>query len=130
MSSEPRVRLLVIDDFPAISTLVVRALAGTEFDVVGTAETGAEGVLLAQTLQPDIVLLDRQLPDDMCYRTLKTLIQSGLRVIIFSGDAGPTNASEARELGACGYVGKGKSMTNLIRALRLAASVGSFSMAI
>jgi signal transduction histidine kinase/ActR/RegA family two-component response regulator len=54
--------VLVIDDDPAIRDLLQRCLADAGLSVF-TAANGEEGVLLAQALQPDLIILDVILPD-------------------------------------------------------------------
>src|SRR5439155_1443080 len=56
-------RVLIVDDqepFRLAARMVVEATEG--FEVVGEAETGEEGVELARTLEPDLVLMDVNLP--------------------------------------------------------------------
>ena len=60
--SEPH-RILVIDDDSVVRSAYRAFFAGqTEFAVCGEAENGAEGVQAYATLQPDLVLMDLQMP--------------------------------------------------------------------
>jgi signal transduction histidine kinase/ActR/RegA family two-component response regulator len=54
--------ILVIDDDPAIRDLLERGLSAADLSVV-TAENGEDGILVAQALHPDIIILDVVLPD-------------------------------------------------------------------
>ena len=57
------VRVLIVDDqepFRMAARMVVDATDG--FDVVGEAETGEDSVTMAADLQPDLVLMDVNLP--------------------------------------------------------------------
>jgi DNA-binding response OmpR family regulator len=54
--------VLVIDDDPATRDLLNRSLGAVGLSVV-TAENGQDGVLLAQALRPDAIILDVVLPD-------------------------------------------------------------------
>jgi CheY-like chemotaxis protein len=54
--------VLVIDDDPSTRDLLERSLGAADLSVV-TAENGEDGVLLAQALQPDLIILDVVLPD-------------------------------------------------------------------
>src|SRR5512142_1791392 len=60
-----RIRILIADDH-AIVRKGIRALLATEPDieVVGEARDGAEVVALAQTLNPDVVLMDLVMPKE------------------------------------------------------------------
>jgi DNA-binding response OmpR family regulator len=53
-------RLLIVEDNADLSTIMEQVL-GADFDV-RTALTGEEAIAVAQAFQPDIVLLDLQLP--------------------------------------------------------------------
>ena len=84
---DPKPRVLVADDEPAITALVAEMLGYAGFDVV-RAGGGAEALVLARAARPDLVLLDVMMPDldgrDAC-RALK--MDAELRdvpVVLFS----------------------------------------------
>ena len=56
-------RVLIVDDHPSFRGSARALLVSEGYDVIGEAETGAEAVRLAKELQPDLVVLDVQLPD-------------------------------------------------------------------
>jgi PAS domain S-box-containing protein len=58
----PATRILVVDDEPSILSLYTHILATAHYEV-GTASTGAEGLVRARAQRPDVVLLDVMLPD-------------------------------------------------------------------
>ncbi len=62
--SMPAIRVLIADDHPLFRK-GLRALLATrpEFEVIGEATTGSEAVELAAALQPDVVLMDLQMPE-------------------------------------------------------------------
>jgi signal transduction histidine kinase/CheY-like chemotaxis protein len=64
--------VLMIDDDPATRDLLERGLAGTELSVI-TAANAEDGVLLAQALQPNVIILDVMLPDRDGWDVLATL---------------------------------------------------------
>lgn len=60
---EPPVRVLVVDDHPIWRQAAARDLAEAGNHVVGTAGDGAQALRVAAATQPDLVLLDLNLPD-------------------------------------------------------------------
>jgi pilus assembly protein CpaE len=61
---EYMIRVLIVDDNTETQTSLKRALTfETAFEVVGVASTGQEGINLAKSLSPDIVLMDINMPD-------------------------------------------------------------------
>ena len=63
MKISPVTTVLIVDDHPSFRTSVRRLLEAEGFDVVGEARDGHEAIAAAQQLQPDLILLDVQLPD-------------------------------------------------------------------
>jgi DNA-binding NarL/FixJ family response regulator len=57
------ITLLIVDDHAGFRSFARALLAAEGFEVAGEAENGESAVAAAQTLQPDAVLLDIQLPD-------------------------------------------------------------------
>jgi DNA-binding NarL/FixJ family response regulator len=55
--------VLIVDDHPSFRASARRLLEAEGFDVVGEAADGHEAIAAAQELEPDLVLLDVQLPD-------------------------------------------------------------------
>jgi DNA-binding NarL/FixJ family response regulator len=55
--------VLIVDDHPAFRAAARRLLELEGYDVVGEAEDGMSAIAAAQTLNPDFILLDVQLPD-------------------------------------------------------------------
>ena len=58
-----RIRVLIVDDHPSFRASARRLLEAEGFDVIGEAVDGHAAIAAAQQLQPDLVLLDVQLPD-------------------------------------------------------------------
>ena len=59
----PVMSVLIVDDHPSFRASARRLLEAEGFDVIGEAEDGHAAIATAQQLQPDVVLLDVQLPD-------------------------------------------------------------------
>jgi DNA-binding NarL/FixJ family response regulator len=60
--SKESIRVLIVDDEPHIRGNIGKLCWELGVDVVGTAASGEEGIELAESLQPHIVLLDRSMP--------------------------------------------------------------------
>jgi two-component system chemotaxis response regulator CheB len=106
-----KIRLLVVDD----SLVVRRALrecfrADPEIEVIGVAENGVKALEQIETLKPDVVTLDIEMPEMDGLATLKYLREQGstIPVIMFSKYTfhGATATLEALELGASDVVAK------------------------
>ena len=105
MSSRPRV--LVADDHPAIVTAVSRLLA-LDSEVVGTVADGRLLLEEAQRLQPDVIVLDVNLPHlnglDACRQI--TQVNPEIRVIVFSAMTDPAIPERSLAAGASAFVSK------------------------
>jgi DNA-binding NarL/FixJ family response regulator len=118
------IRVLIADDHEVIRTGLSALVKGSGIEVAGTAATGSQTLSLATELKPDVILLDIRMPGGDGFATL-----SGLRdalpdtpVVILSTFDSPTYVGRAVELGASGYLLKGSSREELIRAIENAAS--------
>lgn len=102
-------RVLLVDDEP-LYLECLEALVGSDqrLDVVGTAYDGAEAVRLAEALQPDLVLMDLDMPRvdgiDATAR-IRRLLPS-VQVVIVTGSDSPQDAARACLAGAVGYLTK------------------------
>ena len=76
MSNAPHI--LVIDDEPQILRAIRTILTEKEFKV-STANTGEEGLTLAATNEPDIVILDLGLPDAHALANLQQFVVAGMQ---------------------------------------------------
>jgi len=114
MAEDPPIKVLIIDDSDEDRFLFRRFLGkGTLRYEVHEAADGRSGLLLAERLQPDCILLDLKLVDQSGYEVLGDLI--GLErppkrtVIILTGLGRDILEQGARSLGAAGYLVKSKT---------------------
>ncbi|HET7079437.1 MAG TPA: response regulator [Chloroflexia bacterium] len=64
MSSEPRIRLVIVDDnVDARDQMSKLVMFERDIEVVGTAGSGTEALEVARKLQPDVMLMDINMPD-------------------------------------------------------------------
>lgn len=100
-------QILIIDDEQMVRTLLLRHFTGRAWDVAG-ADDGGSGLLLAERLSPDVILLDLKLPDMDGMDVLKKLKSQGCRssIVIMTGWGNISNAVEIIKLGAEQYLSK------------------------
>jgi len=118
-------RLLIADDHAPFAALVEALLAEeTSIQVVGVARDGAEAVDLAATLEPDVVLLDIDMPRLDGFQAAERIRERNptIRVVIVTGQPAPENGDRARDLGASGYVLKTDVPSELVRAIHSPAA--------
>jgi CheY-like chemotaxis protein/anti-sigma regulatory factor (Ser/Thr protein kinase) len=108
---------LLVEDSPDVRAMLRVALrAHGGFEIVGEAQTGAEGARLAGSVRPDVVVLDLGLPDlagrDLLARIRRESPTS--RIVIFSGSDADRSWFEQR---TSGYVGKESDLDDLVEVL-------------
>ncbi|MDN3522994.1 two-component system response regulator NarL [Halomonas ramblicola] len=115
--------ILIIDDHPLLRRGVTQLLE-LEDDLVLAGETGepAEGVRLARELDPDLVLLDLNMPGMNGIETLKRLRDDGFagRIVIFTVSDNEEDVVDALQAGADGYLLKDMDPDEMVRQLRQA----------
>jgi DNA-binding NarL/FixJ family response regulator len=118
------IRLLVVDDQPAVRRgLRVRFHLEPDMQVVGEASTGREALTLAQTLAPDVVLMDLEMPGmDGIEATaaLRTIVPQSA-VVILSIHTERQTRIRAQAAGAVAFVEKRGTTDTLLAAIRQAA---------
>src|SRR5262249_42869590 len=109
-------RILVIDDDKAFQLLADEALSAEGFEV-RTAGTIARGLTIANEASPDVVILDRRLPDGDGIDAIQTLRADGRSaplVLIATAYGDVENAVEALRAGAYDYLTKPVQLADLV----------------
>lgn len=97
-------KVLVIDDDPAMTELIKLLLSPSPF-VVLAANDGQEGIDLARTEQPDIILLDLMMPEINGWQVCKRIRKfSQVPIIILSALDNPGLVANALDAGADDYL--------------------------
>lgn len=91
-----------------------------DIDLVGEASDGAEAVSLTGSLQPDVVLLDIQMPEMDGMEALAEISSEHpkTKVIMLTGLDRPDFADKAVELGAADYISKGMHLDEVADRIR------------
>ncbi len=103
------VKVLIVDDqeaFRSAARLVVELTDG--FDVAGEAATGEDGVSLADSLRPDLILMDINMPGIDGLEATRRITQAhpGMKVVVFSTYEANEYESRALDAGAIAFVPK------------------------
>jgi two-component system KDP operon response regulator KdpE len=117
----PTLRILAIDDEPAIRRFLRTSLAAQNYDVL-EAENGETGLALLQRNAIDVVMLDLGLPDIDGLEVLRRMRAAGstVPVIVLSSRGDETGKVAALDSGADDYVTKPFGMEELLARIRAA----------
>ena len=128
MEEHAKIRILVADDHPMLREGLVAVLSTQpDFEIVGEAANGSEVILLAQRMEPDVILLDLEMPGMDGVAALEKLREtgSGARSIAFTAYDTDERILGALRAGARGYLLKGASRAEIFDAIRTVHSGGS-----
>lgn len=115
------IRLLLVDDFPLVRSGIAAALRDDAgIDVVGQACTAADAIPLALQHEPDVVLLDLELPDESGLVVIARMADQvpRARVIVITASENVELLSSAIAAGAVGYLTKRATPGDLCDAVR------------
>ncbi|MFI0412131.1 response regulator [Actinomadura sp. 3N508] len=114
-------RVLIADDHPVVRQ-GLRTFLGIQDDieVVGEAEDGTSAVTLAESLEPDIVLMDLKMPGADGLTALTELRARGVasRVLVLTSVTERGHVLPAVQAGAAGYLYKDVDPQALVQAIR------------
>jgi signal transduction histidine kinase/CheY-like chemotaxis protein len=113
--------ILYIEDDPANIRLLQRALTRRPHTRLLTAETARDGLQLATTARPALILLDNRLPDGTGSQVLRELAAhqatAAIPVVVISGDSGRGAAETFLASGAAGFLPKPFDLRELLATL-------------
>jgi two-component system nitrate/nitrite response regulator NarL len=122
-SSTP-VRVLLVEDHGMVAEAIGLAFDATQdLDVVATSQSVADGVIEAARHRPDVVVLDRRLPDGDGVAAMPRLRKAApeARVLVLTGEASAAVAARVAEAGADGLMLKSSKLDDLAAAVRRVA---------
>lgn len=114
-------KILIADDHDLIRDGLTAILKGQDdLEIIGQTGSGEQAVEMAQTLTPDLLLLDLSLPDLDGMEVLRRLTaqKSTIKVLILTVHEDETLLREALRNGAAGYIIKRAAGTELVGAIQ------------
>lgn len=111
--------VLIVDDHPGFRAAARRLLESEGYAVVGEAADGAGALAATRALEPDVVLLDVQLPDLDGFAVASRLTGegTGAAIVLVSSRDGDDYGSLASDSGACGFIAKSELSGAALEAL-------------
>jgi DNA-binding NarL/FixJ family response regulator len=120
MSTEP-LRILIADDHPLFRN-GMRALldADPDTEVAGEATTGDEAIAMSADMQPDVILMDIQMPGVSGIEATRQILHTSphIRILIVTMFEDDHSVFTAMRAGARGYVLKGGHPEEILRAIQ------------
>jgi two-component system invasion response regulator UvrY len=123
------IRILLVEDHTLVRAGLCRILENEhDMEIVGQTGSGQEAVALAETVKPDVVVLDYSLPDIDGLETTSRIVslKTGTRILILTMYANEEYAIRLVRAGASGFVIKGASPEELLKAIRTVARRGTY----
>jgi two-component system, NarL family, response regulator DegU len=118
------VSVVLVDDHLMLRQGLRRALESEGIVVLGEAADGDEGVRVALSMRPDVVLMDVSMPSTDGIEATRRLLAAGShsRVVMLTMHIDREVIDSALKAGAVGYVTKDCSISEVAEAIRLAAN--------
>lgn len=115
-------QILLVDDEPNIIMALEYTLRKNDYDIF-IARDGEEAIVLAEKLEPDLVILDIMMPKVDGYEVLEHLqtheiLKKTTQTIIISAKQKESDVQKALNLGAKEYIKKPFSMKKLLTTVR------------
>ncbi len=126
MSEEGKINVIIVDDI-AESRENFRKLLQFESDlhVLGAARTGKDGINLAREVEPDVILMDINMPDMDGIKATEIIRKEhpNVQIVILSVQGDPNYMRRAMLAGARDFLTKPPSVDDLITTIRMAGKM-------
>jgi len=120
-SKESPIRVLIVDDMPQVrQDLRLLLQLSNEVEVVGEAANGQEAIRQAGLLNPDVVVMDLEMPILDGLKATAQIVQMKLskRVVVLSVHSEPEDIQKAKLAGADAFIQKGSPYSALMEAIQ------------
>ncbi|HEX6360477.1 response regulator transcription factor [Actinophytocola sp.] len=116
-------RVVLVEDHDMVAEAMALAMdRADDIEIVARARSIATALVEVSRHAPDVVLLDRRLPDGDAIEAIGPLGGTGARVLMLTGEATATIAARVAEAGGCGLVLKSAGLDELEDAVRRVAA--------
>jgi DNA-binding NarL/FixJ family response regulator len=122
-------RILIVDDHEVVRQGIRTILrARPQWEVVGEAVNGRDAIEKAQSLDPDVIIMDITMPEMSGIEATREISKLKLRsaVLVFTMHESKNLASTVQEAGARGFVLKSHAARDLLEALEALMGGGTF----
>ena len=119
------IKIIIVDDHDLVRTGIRRLLEDKEdFDVVGEATTGEEAIKMVNEKNPDVVLMDINMPGIGGLEATRKMLasKSELKIIIVTMHSDDLFPPRLLKAGAMGYLTKGAKIDEISHAIREAVA--------
>jgi two-component system, NarL family, response regulator LiaR len=118
-----RPRVLLVDDHDLFRTGLRNLLEEEGVDVVGEAAAGEDALRFVRELQPDVVVMDLNMPGMSGVEATKRIVSHAplTRVVVLTISDQDADVMDAIFAGACGYLLKDASIEDVMRGIQSAA---------
>ena len=114
--------MLIVDDHRPFAESLRSLLSVDErIEVVGWAENGEQAVRLATSLEPDLIVMDLDMPVMNGVEATRVLSKSAL-VLLLTGSDSASDIALARSAGAAAYLRKGDDSADVVASVLLLGS--------
>jgi len=121
LSSDRRIRILVVDDHPMLREGIAAAIARqSDMILVGEAMNGREAIETFRATRPDVTLMDLQMPDVDGVEAITAIRAEypSARIIVLTTYKGDVQALRALKAGARGFLLKSAVRKEMVEAIR------------
>jgi len=121
MTPQEHINVLIVDDDPMVTEMMVGRLDGTQYEVIGRAANGRLAVEMVKALKPDVVLMDIEMPEMNGIEASRLITETcPTPIVILTAYQQLKIVEEAGEAGAGAYLTKPPLLTEIERAITIA----------
>jgi len=121
MKTKSKIRIVLADDHLVVRMGIASILSfEPDFEVVGQADSGLEALSMAQTLSPDVVIMDLMMPDMDGVESTRRIhaVRPDIRILVLTSFGTSVEVHRAIEAGANGALVKTSTQDEICSAIR------------